>query len=385
MTRFRLLVSAIIILDTALFAALVPLLPGFSDEFGLSSTGAGLLVAAYAAGALLGAIPGGLVAARFGPKSATIGGLVVVSIGCVGFAFGNSALELGLARTVQGVGGMFLWAGVLAWLVAKTPRDRRGEMLGAALGVAIFGALFGPVLGALASWIGVDVTFGAVALANLLMVLLVLRTPGALPETELFVISLRTFQYRVFGRLLWLTLLSAGLFGTIAVLVPLRLGAAGWGAAAIGAVFMVSAAVEMVMAPFIGRFSDRRGRQLPMRLGLAASCGLMIGLALADRVAVVAVLTVAVGLALAVLLVPTTALISDEAERVGLAQGVAFGLANAAWAAGTVIGPTAAGGIADLSDDAVPLVIGATLAGATILLIRARRSFGLAQSAGPDR
>ena len=30
-------------------------------------------------------------------------------------------------------------------------------------------------------------------------------------------------------------------------------------------------------------------------------------------------------------------------------------------------------------------VIGATLAGATILLIRARRSFGLAQSAGPDR
>src|SRR6266849_3617755 len=48
------LVAVLVFVDTMLFAALTPLLPHFADELGLSKTRAGALVAAYAAGALIG-------------------------------------------------------------------------------------------------------------------------------------------------------------------------------------------------------------------------------------------------------------------------------------------------------------------------------------------
>ena len=46
MRRLLLLVSAITLVDTMLYAALAPLLPHYADEFGLSKGQAGLLVGA---------------------------------------------------------------------------------------------------------------------------------------------------------------------------------------------------------------------------------------------------------------------------------------------------------------------------------------------------
>ena len=74
MRRLLLLVSAIIFVDAMLFTALTPLVPHYAHEFGLSKAGAGALVAAFGAGALVGGIPGGIVAARFGPKRAVVSG-----------------------------------------------------------------------------------------------------------------------------------------------------------------------------------------------------------------------------------------------------------------------------------------------------------------------
>ncbi len=58
MRRLVGLVSALVFVDTMLFAALTPLLGHFEHELHLSSATAGVLVAAYAAGALLGGLPG---------------------------------------------------------------------------------------------------------------------------------------------------------------------------------------------------------------------------------------------------------------------------------------------------------------------------------------
>ena len=76
--RLLALVSAIIFVDALLFTALTPLVPLYAEEYDLSKAGAGLLVGAYGAGALLGGIPGGLAALRFGPKRAVVGGLVLL-------------------------------------------------------------------------------------------------------------------------------------------------------------------------------------------------------------------------------------------------------------------------------------------------------------------
>src|SRR5438105_8469916 len=148
--RVLALSCCVVFVDTALYAALTPLLPHFAHEFHLTKRGAGFLVAAYAAGALVGGLPGGIAVARLGPRRAVLAGLAVMGAAGFGFAFANGAEMLWAARFFQGAGSGLTWAGAFAWLVAAAPRNRRGEVLGFALGVAVFGAVFGPVLGAIA-------------------------------------------------------------------------------------------------------------------------------------------------------------------------------------------------------------------------------------------
>src|SRR5205814_2172637 len=58
MRRLPLFVSVVVAVDTLFFTALTPLIPRFADKYDLSKAGAGALVAAYAAGTLVGAVPG---------------------------------------------------------------------------------------------------------------------------------------------------------------------------------------------------------------------------------------------------------------------------------------------------------------------------------------
>ena len=102
MRRLLLLVAVLVFVDTMLFAALTPLLPHFADEFGLTKTRAGALVAAYAAGALIGGLPGGFAAARLGARRAVIVGLTAMGLASVGFALAGGFWTLFAARLAPG-------------------------------------------------------------------------------------------------------------------------------------------------------------------------------------------------------------------------------------------------------------------------------------------
>ncbi len=372
MRRLLVLVSLIIATDTMLFTVLTPLLPHYADEFGLSKSGAGALMATYAAGALLAAVPGGLAAARFGPKPAVLGGLVMMSTASVGFAFANDAWTLGLSRLVQGSGSVLSWAGGLAWLVSAVPRRRRGEVLGSAMGAAVFGALLGPVLGATAGVVGAGPSFLAVAALGLALVAVAAATEGVPSESQSLGVAVRALREPRFAAGLWLILLPALLFGVLVVLVPLRLNDFGWGAVAIGAVFLATTALEVVLNPLLGRYSDRRGRLQPVRLALAGSVLVSLALAWAGRPELIVVLVLAAGLAYGSFYTPALAIISDGAERLGIAQGLAFGVMNACWAVGALLGPAAGGALADVTGDAVPYLILAALCAMTLAAARPR-------------
>ena len=60
MRRLFMLVAAVVLVDTAFYAAIAPLLPHYESELGLSKTAAGILTASYAAGTLAGRDPRGL-------------------------------------------------------------------------------------------------------------------------------------------------------------------------------------------------------------------------------------------------------------------------------------------------------------------------------------
>ena len=374
MRRLLLLVCAIVLADTVLYAALAPLLPHYADEFDLSKGQAGLLVGAYAAGALIAALPGGLAAARFGPRRTVIAGLVLMAVASVAFGFAGSAAALGAARFAQGIGSALSWTGGLSWLVAGTPRERRGEMIGTAMGAAIFGALLGPGLGAVAEGLGPEPVFSAIAGVSALLVAWALRTPATPPDPQPARAYLGALREPVVLGALWLIVLPAVLFGAISVLVPLDLDGAGWSAAGIAAAFIGAAAIEMVVAPLWGRFSDRRGRLLPLRIALAGGVAATAGLALASRPALIVALLVATAVTFGAFWAPAIALLADGAERIGLAQGLAFGLLNAAWGAGNSVGPPLGGALADVAGDALPYGLMALACALTLVAITRGRA-----------
>lgn len=367
MRRLLLLVCAVVLVETMLYSALVPLLPQYTHEFGLSKAAAGLLVGGYAVGALLGAIPGGIAAARYGPRRALFIGLVLMGLASLGFGFAGDVWTLGISRIVQGFGASLAWAGALTWLIASTLRERRGEMLGTAIGAAIFGALLGPAVGALAHAVGTRPAF--IGLAGLTAVLgaWALRTPPAEAEPATPGDLMRAIREPQVLAALWLMSIPALLFGIVGVLVPLDLDRAGWTPAAIAVAFIGSAAIEMVVAPLIGRFSDRRGRLLPLRIALAGGVLVTIAFALAGRPAVIVPVLVLTAICFGAYWAPTMALLSDGAERIGLAQGLAFGLMNAAWGGGNALGPPLGGALADAAGDALPYALMAGLCACTLV------------------
>ena len=366
MRRLLALVSAIIFADALLFTALTPLIPVYADEYDLSKAEAGLLVGAYGAGALLGGIPGGLAASRFGPKRAVIGGLILLSVSSFAFAAADSALTLGGARFVQGIASTATWAGALAWISATAPRERRGEAIGTAFGAAIFGAILGPAFGGVADLVSVEAAFTIVGFVALAFAALASLARSANPETASLAGLRRAFRDQRFLGGLWLNMLPAMLFGLLIVLTPLALDDAGWSTFAIAAVFFGSGLVEVVLNPLLGRYSDRAGRLLPIRAGLTASVVVALALAVSSEAAIIALLVCAAGISFGSLYTPSMSLTSHRAETAGLAQGLAFGVMNTAWALGELVGPSAGGALADSAGDAAPYLVGAALCALTL-------------------
>jgi hypothetical protein len=67
---------------------------------------------------------------------------------------------------------------------------------------------------------------------------------------------------------------------------------------------------------------------------------------------------------------PATALLSGGAHRLGLNQGLAFGLGNLAWATGQALAAVASGAIAEATSDIVPYVLLAVIFLGTLAAIR---------------
>ena len=374
MRRLLLLTGAIVLVDTAFFTALTPLLPHYVHELELGKGGAGVLQAMYPAGALLAAIPGGMAAARFGVKRTVLTGLILLAVTTTTFGFATSQWLLDLARFVQGVSSAFSWTGALSWLVAAAPPGRRGQLIGTAMGTAITGALCGPVLGALASYTGTGPAFAGVAAIAVALAVAAWRSPAARPEVAQPIAMLfRALRARRIQVAMWMCALPALLFGNLSVLAPLRLSHLGWSAAAIGATYLVMSGIEAAWAPFLGRASDHFGRFRPLRAALVASAVVTFILPWPHTPWLLAVVVVAAGFAFGSYWTPAMSMITDEAEAIGLDYGYAFAVVNIAWAPGQAGGAALGGAVASVTSDAVAY-LGLTALCVLTLVLTARYS-----------
>lgn len=371
MRRLLILASAMVFFDVAFYAAIAPLLPGYVAEFDLSKAQAGILAAAYATGTLLASLPGGFVATRLGPRRTVIAGLLLLGFSSLAFGLANGIVLLDLARFVQGVSGALTWAGALTWLITSAPPERRGSVIGTALGTAVAGALVGPIIGAIAASVGTGPVFGAVLGIALALAVAAARLPDAEPPEAQ---PLREVAAAMLGRPVLIATAFVAvpslMFGAVEVLVPLRISDLGGGHVLIAAGFIAAAALEALLMPTAGRYSDRVGRRIPFVAGIVVCACSMIGIAAAHGLGPVLMALIVGALGAGICFAPALTTLSETADVSGLHQGFAAGLSNMAWAAGQAAGALAGGGLASLTGYAAP-----SLAIAALLLFTAAYAY----------
>jgi len=366
------LIRVLLGFESVLYSVLAPVLPHYAHAFGASKPAIGVLAAAYPAGMLPGSLLGGWIATRTGVRRTTVVGLLLFTISIVAFGFGSDILALDGLRFVQGIACGCIWGGGLAWVIAISPRDRRGEMLGSVLASAIFGTLLGPMLGTVAVAAGTGVVFACVGGVSLALTAWTLQHPEP-PRAALGAgAPLRALAKDPRVALgCWLILLEACTIGAAGTLLPLRLSRFGASAVAIGLTFVLASFVSLLLNPAVGRVVDRRGVRLPLSAGLGATAVLLLLLPLPQSPLWLAALTVlTLGGPLTGYGLPAISIMTDAIERIGAALAFGSMLFNLAWATGETVGAPAAASVSRATSDAVPLAALAALMLATLVIVR---------------
>jgi predicted MFS family arabinose efflux permease len=382
--RLLSLISAFMFLELFFFAVLSPLLPGLKHELDLSTAQTGVLVATYALGALVAAIPATLVAVRVGVKPTALVSLVTFAAMSVAFGLADSYPALLAARFAQGIAGAALWTAAMVWLLESAPTHRRGEMLGFAFGVSEAGAIAGPVMGGVAAAIGRGLTFSAIGACCLALAAAATRFPAppAVAERRL---PLRSMLSAASVRTaMWIAILPAILLAAISVLAPLQQHRLGSGAGAIAATFGIAAAAGILIRPLFGRWSDRRGPLRPIRLGLLASSPVVLAVPWVESRWALPLFVIAALVLTGVLWAPLMVMLSDACTAAGVGQVMAVAIMDLTWPPGNALGASGGAAIAQAFGQrwAYAVIAAALLAG-YVTLSRGRANVPEATYAPP--
>ena len=148
------------------------------------------------------------------------------------------------------------------------------------------------MFGAVADAVSVRVSFAAVGVVAAALAAWAATRPAAAPEEQAPGAVSRAFADRRFLGGLWLNTLPAWLFGTLVVSFRSSSTRAASRPSRSGPSSSLAGLVETGANPLLGRFSDRRGRLLPIRIALAASVVVALAFAAARDPYPIALLTI---------------------------------------------------------------------------------------------
>lgn len=315
------------------FYFLIPVLPPYAAARGASKTEVGLVVGLASIAAVATRFLSARALDRLGRRPFALGGLALFAAATAVLPLAASLGALLALRAVQGVGWGLATTAIASLVADLAPAARRGEAIGIwglaptvamALGPAAGGGLV-RLGGAPAAFLGT---------AALFLVALGLVVPVDEPRRAVSTPRSAGFPR---GALLpcAVLFLSSLSYGAIIAFVPVELGS---GPGRTGAYFGIYALSILLVRPFAGRLSDRRGRRAVVIPGLLVGAAGVALTGLANGPASLAAAAALYGVGISGLSFPAlTAWTVDRSEEArGAAMAAFYGSYDLAIAIGAV-------------------------------------------------
>ena len=347
---FRLLIGALILVSAAAQFALVPVMPVYARQLGLSGFEQGMVLGATGLATLVVSVPAGALSDRFGARRITLAAGLLMAAATAAQALAGSFPALLAARLAFGAGYGMVWTAGLCWLAGAMAGGP--PALGGSVASAGVGGVAGPaVSGALAQSLGLAVPLLATAagFAVITAGLAVLRVPPgpAAPYRASTRGERPASKHRdLIGAAA--AVVTAGLStGVCALLVPARLQAAGASSGQIGLAF-AAAGILFAVGSALTAALGRRAVNLTVTCGgmLVVAGALSLAVAGSTPLLLVAMLCVTTAARSVLWTVSYPLAASAGTGGSGAGLGTSVGLLNVIWAATAVLGPLGAGAAA---------------------------------------
>jgi MFS transporter, DHA1 family, multidrug resistance protein len=364
------------------FGIVSPALPVFARDFGVGRAAAGAVISAFAVMRIGFALPAGKLVDRLGERLVLAIGIGIVAVSSALAGLAGSYWQLVVLRGVGGVGSAMFSIAAMSLLVRMVPSATRGRAVGLWQGGFLLGGITGPALGGVVTGISIRLPFflyagtlamaGTVALVALRSTPLADRDDPATSSRTTLGTALRDPAYR--AALVANFADSWGAIGIRSALIPLFVAdvlhrSFEW----TGIGFLIVSAVNAATLWPAGQYADRVGRR-PLLIAGTAIGGVGIGvLAIWPTLAGYLLGLALLGLGSGMLDVAPAAVVGDVVDGRG---GPVFAAYSMSADLGTVIGPVAAGRIADASYPAAFLTTSAILFVATAFSVASPETRG---------
>ena len=249
---------------------LVPIIPLYLRESGLSYTMVTVILAAAGLGAVLGGLPVGAVAGKAGPEILFLVTTVVSAAAAALLGVSTLVFALVVFQVAAGVGAVGVRVASQMLIIGAVPPTLRGRgmsMVGGSMRVGMFiGPLIGGLIADLFGFVMAFVACGLMTISGLVPFLATRRAaeggrrfePPSVPFA-----NLRTALRRNLGLLL-LAGTGTALVMTVRsgrnVVVPLIGEDLGLSATAVGALVAIGTGADLLLVPIAGYAMDRFGR-----------------------------------------------------------------------------------------------------------------------------
>ncbi|WP_394930882.1 MFS transporter [uncultured Ilumatobacter sp.] len=263
---------------------LVPVLPLYLTDSGLSLRLASIVLATLGLGASFGGLPTGALMGRFGERKVLIGAIAIFASATATLGTTTVALVLAALRLTSGAANGAIRLSRQTYITRRIDVGVRGRamaMIGGSMRISLF---IGPLIGGiLVDLVGYTATFAIAGVLTATGMLPPLLVPdhipllaGREPKRRIGILRAISTHRRLLAKVGIIPMLVMTVREGRLVVIPLIGDDLGLSSSAVGAVVTVGTAADLMLFPVAGWVMDRFGRLAAMipAFGLIA-CGLV--------------------------------------------------------------------------------------------------------------